>query len=429
MSKVPTQSGSLPPLQNLPSWSRNSLGRRKEPRPIIRDRLQPIKSIREEMDESAEDRSNDKSGYSGRIVSAPSRGHGLDQAQRMENIEKRIEYLSTQHAETLANLHSEIERLKAENKELNFKLVMARTGVQLQKDEVSPTPEQSCDLQSASSIADGTGQVDSETGVQNISEPRNEEKLSLEQSVKESSSKNSSQQALSSSAKRNKRHGSGKMGVAVKATPTPPLSGKSSTAKSKSSGRAKAKSQHSQEKHSNLSSPYAFSLNATPSPATKQVIPSGHSVLMVTVKDKTVKVHLPTDSAPRSPTLVECKAIIKHQQETNKKQEQELSKLKSDLNDALYSDKWTPDAYLLAKSYMADEMQTNTRQNTPATRALPRLHSREKMHLGRTATGRMHFVQDSVSLPVLRPNGGANVADRKRRQQALVRGRGKKDFY
>lgn len=68
------------------------------------------------MDESAEDRSNDKSGYSGRIVSAPSRGHGLDQAQRMENIEKRIEYLSTQHAETLANLHSEIERLKAENK-------------------------------------------------------------------------------------------------------------------------------------------------------------------------------------------------------------------------------------------------------------------------------------------------------------------------
>lgn len=123
------------------------------------------------------------------------------------------------------------------------------------------------------------------------------------------------------------RHGSGKMGVAVKATPTPPLSGKSSTTKSKSSGRAKAKSQHSQEKHSNLSSPYAFSLNGTPSPATKQVIPSGHSVLMVTVKDKTVKVHLPTDSAPRSPTLVECKAIIKHQQETNKKQEQEVNNI------------------------------------------------------------------------------------------------------
>jgi len=47
----------------------------------------------------------------------------------------------------------------------------------------------------------------------------------------------------------------------------------------------------------------------------------------------------------------------------------------------------------------------------------------------RLAARGMHVVHDSVSLPVLRPNGGVNVADRKRRQQALVRGRGKKDFY
>lgn len=116
MSKAPTQPANLPPLQNLPSWSRNALGRRKQPRPIIRDRLQPIKSIREEMDEGAKEKSNDKSNFSGRIVSAPSRGHILDQPQRMDNIEKRLDYLRTQHAETLTNLHSEIERLKAENK-------------------------------------------------------------------------------------------------------------------------------------------------------------------------------------------------------------------------------------------------------------------------------------------------------------------------
>lgn len=116
MSKVPTQSSNLPPLQNLPSWSRNSLGRRKPPRPIIRDRLQPIKSIREEMDEIGEDKSKGKANLPGRIVSAPSRGHELDGAQRIEDIEKRIDYLRTQHAETLTNLHNEIERLKAENK-------------------------------------------------------------------------------------------------------------------------------------------------------------------------------------------------------------------------------------------------------------------------------------------------------------------------
>lgn len=116
MSKAPTQPGNLPPLQNLPSWSRNTLGRRKQPRPIIRDRLQPIKSIREEMDDVSEDGSNEKSNFSGRIVSAPSRGHVLGQTQRMDNIEKRVDYLRTQHAETLSNLHKEIERLKAENK-------------------------------------------------------------------------------------------------------------------------------------------------------------------------------------------------------------------------------------------------------------------------------------------------------------------------
>lgn len=124
------------------------------------------------------------------------------------------------------------------------------------------------------------------------------------------------------------RSGSGKKGAAVKATPTPPLSAKSLNTKPKSSGRSKTKSQHSHEQqHSNLSSPYAFSLNSTPPSGVKQGVSVGQSVLVVTIKDKTVKVHMPTDSAPRSPTLVECKAIIKHQQETNKRQEQEVIKI------------------------------------------------------------------------------------------------------
>ena len=115
----------------------------------------------------------------------------------------------------------------------------------------------------------------------------------------------------------------------AKATPSPPLSAKGPTIKPKSSGKKhKTKSNNQQqERHSNLSSPYAFTLSTTPPGATpaKQGIPLGQSVLVVTIKDKTVKVHMPTDSAPRSPTLLECKAIIKHQQETNKRQEQEVS--------------------------------------------------------------------------------------------------------
>lgn len=428
MAKAPTQPANLPPLQNLPSWSRNTLGRRKQPRPIIRDRLQPIKSIREEMDEGTDEKSNEKSSFSGRIVSAPSRGHLPDQSQRTDNIEKRLDYLRTQHAETLSNLHSEIERLKAENKELNFKLVMARTGVNLLKDDgTSPSPEEKKMVQSAS--PDETVKGDALNGHQNIEEAKKEENEPTQWPAKEFSSKSTAQ---ASSEKRNKRYGSGKTGANSKSTPTPPLSAKGPITKPKSSGKKhKIKSHNKQEKATNLSPSHAFSLSATPpaATATNQGIPLGQSLLVVTIKDKTVKVHMPSDSAPRSPTLVECKAIIKHQQETNKKQEQELSKLKSDLNDALYSDKWTPDAYLLAKSYVTDDVPTNTRHNTPASRSLPRLNSREQTHSGRLAAGGMHVVHDSVSLPVLRPNGGVNVADRKRRQQALVRGRGKKDFY
>lgn len=429
MSKAPTQPANLPPLQNLPSWSRNSLGRRKQRRPIIRDRLQPIKSIREEMDEISEDRSNELSNYSGRIVSAPSRGHGLEQTQRLDNIEKRLDYLRTQHAETLSNLHNEIERLKAENKELNFKLVMARTGVNLPKeDETSPSPVESDVLRSVDLV-----QGDQHEGVLSVKEKLEDKNLPSQpaQTVKESHNKNLTQEVLNSSAKRNKRHGSGKMPLAAKSTPSPPISAKGPVIKPKSSGKKKAKSYNWQEKPTSLNSnsSHALTLSTTSPAPVKQGIPLGQSVLLVTIKDKHVKVHMPTDSAPRSPTLVECKAIIKHQQETNKRQEQELSKLKSDLNDALYSDKWTPDTYLVTKSYVTDDAPTNTRQNTPASRSLPRLHSRDQMHSGRLTAGQMHVVQDSVSLPVLRPNGAANVADRKRRQQALVRGRGKKDFY
>ena len=33
----------------------------------------------------------------------------------------------------------------------------------------------------------------------------------------------------------------------------------------------------------------------------------------------------------------------------------QLERLKSDLRDVLYSHKWTPDAYLLAKAYVAED--------------------------------------------------------------------------
>ena len=85
---------------------------------------------------------------------------------------------------------------------------------------------------------------------------------------------------------------------------------------------------------------------------------------------------LPGSSRP--PTLQECESIIKHLQLTNEKQNHEvyaqelaspyflttgvilnpslqLVQIKADLRDVLYSHKWTPDAYLIARAYISDK--------------------------------------------------------------------------
>ena len=57
----------------------------------------------------------------------------------------------------------------------------------------------------------------------------------------------------------------------------------------------------------------------------------------------------------RQPTLKECESVIKKLQHQNGQQTHELKQIKADLKDILYSHKWTPDAYLLARAYVADE--------------------------------------------------------------------------
>ena len=42
--------------------------------------------------------------------------------------------------------------------------------------------------------------------------------------------------------------------------------------------------------------------------------------------------------------------------------------------------------------------------------------------------GRARYEQNSVILPALRPAGSGNVAERRRGQQAVLRGRGKRDM-
>lgn len=60
-------------------------------------------------------------------------------------------------------------------------------------------------------------------------------------------------------------------------------------------------------------------------------------------------------SASKPHNLEECETIIKQLRAKNEQQAHELHRIKADLRDVLYSHKWTPDAFLLARAYVSED--------------------------------------------------------------------------
>ncbi|XP_075251496.1 uncharacterized protein LOC142343968 [Convolutriloba macropyga] len=69
----------------------------------------------------------------------------------------------------------------------------------------------------------------------------------------------------------------------------------------------------------------------------------------------------PPNQPDRTPSLNECQAIIAQLSFHCQHQHEELTELKQGLKDALYSQKWTPDAYLLAKAIVNDPTDADSR--------------------------------------------------------------------
>ena len=67
--------------------------------------------------------------------------------------------------------------------------------------------------------------------------------------------------------------------------------------------------------------------------------------------------------ASRPPTLEEYETVVKQLQIRNNQQSHELMQIKADLRDVLYSHKWTPDAYLIARAYVCDEEDKDKSSN------------------------------------------------------------------
>ena len=107
----------LPPLTNLPSWSRSSLERRKVQRSIAKDPVAP--SSKNQAGNPLAIRRDSgllKLPQDSRIASAPSSPQEKARSRRETQLRNSISFLQEQHQETLSKLHEEIEKLKSENK-------------------------------------------------------------------------------------------------------------------------------------------------------------------------------------------------------------------------------------------------------------------------------------------------------------------------
>ena len=110
----------LPPLTNLPSWSRSSLERRKVQRSITKDPV--VTSSTNQVGNPAPFRRDsglklpNSAKSTGRIVSAPLSPQEKMRSRREAQLQKSLSFLQEQHQETLSKLHEEIDKLKSENK-------------------------------------------------------------------------------------------------------------------------------------------------------------------------------------------------------------------------------------------------------------------------------------------------------------------------
>lgn len=336
---------SLPPLQNLPQWPRiQTLDKARYPRPFLKDQIQVLP-----QPTNFHGRQYDTDTLSGTSISGD-----MDHVQKVMHLEKSIEFLKRHHREVLESLHGEIEALKKENKELQFKAIMAR--------EDTPQKESTEASIESGKSSKGSNKMSSPSQAQKFDQLKT---MFLEEKVKELT---------------NTLHEARTGNVYLQQRLTETL-----------------------EKR-----PISLETGQQTSPS---VDTSYENIVPVSVHP--LKVQRPNDPHPRQPTLDECELIIMRLHESNERLQHDLVRLKSDLKDVLYSHKWTPDAYLLAKAYVASETPQEVKGKLPRV-AL----KNQTKKLPDSA-----FSKDTISLPPLTQTMGNKAVDRQKRVHAIKRAR------
>lgn len=398
----------LPPISEnqLPHWSRvGNLDRARYPRSFGKDHHKPQHPAMD-GDEDAESREDT-------LLGAQS---DQNPVLRIQYLERSIEFLRQQHREILESLHKEIEKMQRENKELHFKLVMS----QKQRAAADEASDSSAGVQnsrgrseslSAKSEHAGHGRARRGTtgnvGAQaNVSQDIGEVKDPLSTALHRTSSASTAAKVQVLEEQMLELRHQLREAKAKNSYLSQMLDTEQSKAKhlhKTTSGR----SEHTVASQNSASDVSVIDLDALPAfePSSAAVaFPSSEPIIVRSQSGRT-----------RQPTVEECERIIRHLQLVGEQQAKELTRLKADLKEALYSQKWTPDAYLLAKAYVVDE---GTRDG------LPRMQMRGS---ARKLPDVSYISRDNVSLPALKQTMGTKAVERRRRTQILQKARLRKE--
>ncbi|CAH1802639.1 unnamed protein product [Owenia fusiformis] len=367
----------LPPLNNLPQWSRiNTLDRARYPKPFLKDRLQPLPNT--EMNRTDSMESDDQNLDMGE----------MDPSSRIHHLERSIIFLRAQHRDVLTSLHDEIEILKKENKDLHFKFMISQKA--LNSKSPSPTTKRRSSKPEPNQIpTEGVLSSAKDDSVQ----LKNSEVTASEQPSKED------KQLEIKTVHLEEELFNMRLEVQELQNRNEYLSNlvNQLQAEASEAQAAQAKAAQAQIKGAD--------------PQIQGAEAQGGGEVDTTT-------NIPAGSTARPPTVGEYEAIIRHLQATNDKQNHELMHLKSDLRDVLYSHKWTPDAFLLAKAYVAEEKEKTDLEKLPKislrnpTRKLPDVAYASK---------------ENVSLPALKSTVGNKATERKKRTQILQKSRMRKE--
>ncbi|XP_069135505.1 coiled-coil domain-containing protein 74A-like isoform X2 [Argopecten irradians] len=354
-----TAMNQLPPLSTLPQWSRiNTLDRGRYPKPFVKDKVTGSTDGRKEGEE--EERDVDIS--------------ELNPSQRIHHLERSIMFLRQQHQEVLKSLHDEIEILKKENKDLHFKIVMSQ--------------KQHQEKQSANSQRDSS--KDHNDGNSRALEKEFSSNSLISQTLE-----------LSSSAGRSREDRLDELKIIFLEEEIKELKHALRDLKNRNNfltQRLEQEEEHKKKQQAKIES------------LQYQVAQGGGPMA-----EKIATGNLNIFSNPnRPPTLTECEVVIRHLQSINEQQTHELERLKSDLRDVLYSHKWTPDAYLLAKAYIAEDDAKDKEEK----RALPKLKNPS-----RKLPDIAYIQRDTVNLPALKQTVSNKAIERRKRTQILQKAR------